>query len=166
LPRGAIHHPLPDGEVVLVVDVVEVDGGTVEDVVEVVELVVDVVELVDDVVELVDDVVEDVDVVVGLGPAPFLCFPYFSLFPALLEKPEPPPDLDEKCPDAPFTREAREADAAKATQRTNAMLISRCRMIVERIPDDCPWGGDALLLATSSVRFHSQVLRPFEEVKT
>jgi hypothetical protein len=137
LPSGAIHHPLPDGDVVLVVDVVEVDGGTVEDVVEVVELVVDVVELVDDVVELVDDVVElvddvveDVDVVLGLGPPPFLCFPYFSLFPALVEKSEARPDLDEECRDVPFTREAREADAAKATQRTNAMLISRYRIIV------------------------------------
>ncbi len=113
----------------LVVDVVEVDGGTVEDVVEVVELVVDVVELVEDVVEDVDDVVEDVDVVVGSGPPPFLCFPYFSLLPALVEKPEAPPVLDEECPDVPFTREAREADAAKATQRTNAMLISRYRII-------------------------------------
>jgi hypothetical protein len=124
---------------VLVLDVVDVDGGTVDDVVdvvevvEVVELVVDVVELVDDVVELVDDVVEDVDVVVGSGPPPFLCFPYFTLFPALVEKPEAPPVLDEECP-----REASEADAAKATQRTNAMLTSRYRIIVEPIPRDRP----------------------------
>ena len=124
-------------------DVVDVDGGTVDEVVEVVEavevveLVVDVVELVEDVVEDVDDVVEDVDVVVGSGPPPFLCFPYFCLLPALVEKPEAPPVLDE-CPDVPLTREASEADAAKATQRTNAMLISRYRIIVEPIPRDRP----------------------------
>jgi hypothetical protein len=124
---------------------VVVVGGTVEvvvDVVVLVVLVVDVVVLVVDVGDRVVDVVvesgEVVVVVVGPPECPWL--PFFPFFPGFAEEDrEASPGLG-WC-EVPFTCDAREAeaseaDAAKATQRTNAMLISRYRIIAEPIPHD------------------------------
>ena len=100
-------------------DVVDVVDGTVE----VVEVVVDAV------VEVVDEG----GLVVVVGVPPCLCFEYFAFFEISAAEWAPQLDLVEECRFVPFTYEAKDADAAKATQRTNAMLISRFRIIPEPI---------------------------------
>jgi hypothetical protein len=141
---------------------VVVVGGTVEvvvDVVVLVVLVVDVVVLVVDVGDRVVDVVVgfgEVVVVLVVGPPEWPWPPFFPFLVDFVEEdPEASPGLG-WC-EVPFTCDAREAeaseaDAAKATQRTNAMLISRYRIIAEPIPHDGHRNGRGPISTTFLLR--------------